>query len=108
MSTATRSGRWWAANPLAARGKSKGWRGVRRAPVLCLGPSAATALQQAEAIRALGGHAVEAAGLEVAALTRLNGFSGAVWWGDVAGGGVRGQALGRRKRPILPLIRGGA
>jgi RHH-type proline utilization regulon transcriptional repressor/proline dehydrogenase/delta 1-pyrroline-5-carboxylate dehydrogenase len=63
-------------------------------------------LQQAETIRALGGHAVEAAGLEVAALTRLNGFSGAVWWGDVAGGRLRAQALASRKGPILPLIGG--
>ena len=53
-----------------------------------------------------GGHAVEAAGLDVAALTRLEGFSGAVWWGDVAGGRQRAQALAARKGPILPLIGG--
>jgi RHH-type proline utilization regulon transcriptional repressor/proline dehydrogenase/delta 1-pyrroline-5-carboxylate dehydrogenase len=100
------------AHPAVARvlpgptGESNRLTAVPRAPVLCLGPSAATALQQAEAIRALGGHAVEAAGLEVAALTRLNGFSGAVWWGDVAGGRLRAQALASRKGPILPLIGG--
>jgi RHH-type proline utilization regulon transcriptional repressor/proline dehydrogenase/delta 1-pyrroline-5-carboxylate dehydrogenase len=100
------------AHPAQARvlpgptGESNRLTAVPRAPVLCLGPSAATALQQAEAIRALGGHAVEAAGLEPAALTRLDGFSGALWWGDAAGGRVRAQALAARKGPILPLIGG--
>ena len=77
---------------------------VPRAPVLCLGPSAATALQQAEAIRALGGHAIEAPGLDPAALTRLSGFSAALWWGDAAGARLRARALAARKGPILPLI----
>ncbi len=77
---------------------------VPRAPILCLGPSAATALAQAEAVRALGGHAVEAPGLAPAALTRLNGFSGAIWWGDAEGARTRARALAARKGPILPLI----
>ncbi|MBM3614861.1 MAG: bifunctional proline dehydrogenase/L-glutamate gamma-semialdehyde dehydrogenase PutA [Alphaproteobacteria bacterium] len=77
---------------------------VPRAPLLCLGPSAATALQQAEAIRALGGHAVEAPGLDPSALTRLTGFSGALWWGDTDGARARARALAARKGPILPLI----
>ncbi|MDX5349635.1 MAG: L-glutamate gamma-semialdehyde dehydrogenase, partial [Paracoccaceae bacterium] len=57
-----------------------------RAPVLCLGPGRTTALAQAEAVRKLGGHAVEAPGLPAQALTSLKGFSGAVWWGDAAEG----------------------
>ncbi len=77
---------------------------VPRAPILCLGPSAATALAQAEAVRALGGHAVEAPGLAPAALTRLNGFSGAIWWGDAEAARTRARALAARKGPILPLI----
>jgi RHH-type proline utilization regulon transcriptional repressor/proline dehydrogenase/delta 1-pyrroline-5-carboxylate dehydrogenase len=77
---------------------------VPRAPVLCLGPSAAAALQQAEAIRALGGHAIEAAGLDPAALSRLDGFSGAIWWGDMDGARIRARVLAARKGPILPLI----
>ena len=77
---------------------------VPRAPVLCLGPSSAAALQQAEAIRALGGHAVECPGLAPDALTRLNGFSGAIWWGDIDGARFRARALAARKGPILPLI----
>jgi RHH-type proline utilization regulon transcriptional repressor/proline dehydrogenase/delta 1-pyrroline-5-carboxylate dehydrogenase len=77
---------------------------VPRAPVLCLGPSAAAALEQAEAIRALGGHAIEAAGLDPDALSRLDGFSGAIWWGDMDGARIRARALAARKGPILPLI----
>ena len=77
-----------------------------RDPVLCLGPSAAAALAQSEAIRALGGRAVEAPGLPVDALARLVGFSGAIWWGDIPGGRLRAQALAGRSGPILPLIGG--
>ena len=77
---------------------------VPRAPLLCLGPSPATALAQAEAIRALGGHAIEAPGLDPAALSRLSGFSGAIWWGDSDGARARARALAARKGPILPLI----
>ena len=85
-------------------GESNRLTAVPRAPVLCLGPTPGAALEQAEAIRALGGHAVEAAGLEAAALTRLQGFSGALWWGDAGGARVRVQALAARVGPILPLI----
>jgi RHH-type proline utilization regulon transcriptional repressor/proline dehydrogenase/delta 1-pyrroline-5-carboxylate dehydrogenase len=75
-----------------------------RLPILCLGPSAATAMAQAEQIRALGGLAVEAPGLDPAALTRLQGFGGAIWWGDAPGARARAQALATRKGAILPLI----
>ncbi len=77
-----------------------------RAPVLCLGPSAAAAMAQAQALRALGGIAIEAPGLAAEALLRLNGFSGAIWWGDAAGGRPYAQALAHRDGPILPLIGG--
>ena len=59
---------------------------VPRAPLLCLGPSLPAALAQAESVRALGGTAIEAPGLDPAVLTRLTGFSAA------------------RSGPILPLI----
>lgn len=75
-----------------------------RPPILCLGPSAAAALQQAEQIRALGGLAVEAPGLDPAALGRLQGFGGALWWGDAPGARARAQALAARQGQILPLI----
>ena len=79
---------------------------VPRDPILCLGPSVGAALAQAEAVRALGGHAVEAPGLPPMALSRLTGFSGAIWWGDETGARERARALADRKGPILPLIGG--
>ncbi len=75
-----------------------------RAPLLCLGPGPQAAEAQAQAVRALGGQAVLADGLAPLALTRLEGFSGAVWWGDAEQGRARAQALAARKGPILPLI----
>ena len=44
--------------------------------------------------------------MEPAALSRLAGFSGAIWWGDFAGAKARAQALAARRGPILPLIGG--
>jgi RHH-type proline utilization regulon transcriptional repressor/proline dehydrogenase/delta 1-pyrroline-5-carboxylate dehydrogenase len=85
-------------------GESNRLRHMPRAPLLCLGPGAMRARAQAAAVRALGGAAVEAAGLEPEALARLQGFSGALWWGDVAGGRARARALAARPGPILPLI----
>ncbi|HLQ17492.1 MAG TPA: bifunctional proline dehydrogenase/L-glutamate gamma-semialdehyde dehydrogenase, partial [Tabrizicola sp.] len=75
-----------------------------RAPLLCLGPGRATALAQAEAVRKLGGHAVEAPGLSPDALKTLQGFSGALWWGEAESGRPYAQALAQRQGPILPLI----
>ena len=75
-----------------------------RAPLVCLGPGRSAALQQAEAVRKLGGHAVEAPGLAAEALTTLPGFSAAVWWGEPEAGRAYARALAQRKGPILPLI----
>ncbi len=77
---------------------------LARPPILCLGPTAATALAQAEAVRGLGGHAIEAAALAPEALTRLSGFGGAIWWGEATAGRAYAQALAKRDGPILPLI----
>lgn len=85
-------------------GESNRLTTVARAPFLCLGPSAAAAQAQADAIRALGGRAVAAAGLEPAALERLAGIAGALWWGDAGTARSYAQALSRRAGPILPLI----
>ncbi|WP_225029791.1 bifunctional proline dehydrogenase/L-glutamate gamma-semialdehyde dehydrogenase PutA [Xinfangfangia pollutisoli] len=79
---------------------------VPRAPLLCLGPGRETALAQAEALRALGGLPIEAPGLPPEALTRLQGFSGALWWGDQDQARLRAQALAARPGPILPLVGG--
>jgi RHH-type proline utilization regulon transcriptional repressor/proline dehydrogenase/delta 1-pyrroline-5-carboxylate dehydrogenase len=85
-------------------GESNRLTSVARAPVLCLGPTAAMALAQAEAIRALGGAAVEAPGLVPADLTGLEGYSGVLWWGDAGRARQIALALAARRGPILPLI----
>ena len=72
-----------------------------RAPLLCLGPDSSA---QAAAIRALGGQAIDAAGLDPQALTRLQGFAGALWWGDATTARAYAQGLAQRTGPILPLI----
>ncbi|WP_256947287.1 bifunctional proline dehydrogenase/L-glutamate gamma-semialdehyde dehydrogenase PutA [Haematobacter genomosp. 1] len=76
-----------------------------RGPVLCLGPGDAARADQKAAVERLGGRAVLVSGhLPPDALTGMNGFSGALWWGDAAGGRAYGRALAARKGQILPLI----
>ncbi|MGO4909039.1 bifunctional proline dehydrogenase/L-glutamate gamma-semialdehyde dehydrogenase PutA [Pseudorhodobacter sp. W20_MBD10_FR17] len=87
-------------------GESNRLSAFAREPLLCLGPSREQALAQAEAVRAFGGEAVEAPCLAAEALTRLNGFSGALWWGDQDQGRAYAKALAARKGAILPLIGG--
>jgi RHH-type proline utilization regulon transcriptional repressor/proline dehydrogenase/delta 1-pyrroline-5-carboxylate dehydrogenase len=87
-------------------GESNRLTTVARGPVVCLGPTAAAAAAQAAAIRALGGLAVEAPSLEAGALARLDGISGAVWWGAAEAGRAYAQALAGRAGAILPLIGG--
>ncbi|GAA4227357.1 RHH-type proline utilization regulon transcriptional repressor/proline dehydrogenase/delta 1-pyrroline-5-carboxylate dehydrogenase [Sagittula marina] len=78
-----------------------------RPPVLCLGPGTRAAQQQAEAIRALGGTAHAATGpVNADCLSKLDGFSGVVWWGDEDHARTLRRALAERKGPILPLITG--
>jgi RHH-type proline utilization regulon transcriptional repressor/proline dehydrogenase/delta 1-pyrroline-5-carboxylate dehydrogenase len=87
-------------------GESNRLVSVARAPLLCLGPGAATALAQAEAVRSLGGEAVEAPGLPAEALSTLMGFSGALYWGAPEQARPYALALAQRHGPILPLITG--
>ncbi|TGD44203.1 bifunctional proline dehydrogenase/L-glutamate gamma-semialdehyde dehydrogenase PutA [Pseudotabrizicola sediminis] len=87
-------------------GESNRLTSVARAPVLCLGPTAAQAMAQAVAVRTLGGVAVEVPGLDPAALTRAEGVSAAIWWGDAGVARACAQALAARRGPILPLITG--
>ena len=75
-----------------------------RPPVLCLGPGSAAAHAQAQSLRALGGQAIEAPGLDPAALTRLHGFSAAMWWGDAAQARILAQHLSQRSGAIVPLV----
>jgi len=73
-----------------------------RGVVLCLGPGAATASAQAQAVRASGGVALEVTGLLAPeALVGLQGFAAVVWWGSQ---GPYQRALAERPGPILPLI----
>ena len=52
------------------------------------------------------GVAVEVAGgLDAAALTTLQGFAAAVWWGDSDHARAFALALADRPGPILPLVR---
>ena len=76
-----------------------------RPPLLCLGPGPGAARAQRAAVEALGGSAVEATGrVEPAALAHLEGFSGALWWGEAEMAEAYAQALAGRKGPTLPLI----
>ncbi|MDF1619020.1 bifunctional proline dehydrogenase/L-glutamate gamma-semialdehyde dehydrogenase PutA [Pseudothioclava nitratireducens] len=84
-------------------GESNRLRTVPRAPILCLGPGPAAVVEQASAVRALGGVAVEVQGrLEATALATLEGFAGALYWGE--GAAAYAQALASRPGAILPLI----
>ncbi|MEM6589594.1 MAG: bifunctional proline dehydrogenase/L-glutamate gamma-semialdehyde dehydrogenase PutA [Pseudomonadota bacterium] len=78
-----------------------------RAPVLCLGPGQEAASAQAQAIIDLGGRAVELDGsVSASELETLDGFAGAIWWGDEDTARAYALALSRRNGPILPLITG--
>lgn len=76
-----------------------------RPPVLCLGPGAAARAAQVAAVEGLGGRAVAVEGaLSPEALGGLEGFSGALWWGEAARARAYAQALAERAGPIVPLV----
>ena len=78
-----------------------------RAALLCMGPGAEAATEQARAVEALGGVAVRATGRpDAETLSTLGGFSGALWWGDEGTARRYVRALSQRDGPILPLIAG--
>ncbi|MEZ5715795.1 MAG: bifunctional proline dehydrogenase/L-glutamate gamma-semialdehyde dehydrogenase PutA [Paracoccaceae bacterium] len=78
-----------------------------RPPLLCLGPGAPAAAEQARLVTALGGRAIAATGAVAPdALTTLTGFSAALFWGPTDRARALAQALARRPGPILPLITG--
>ncbi|MGI3164158.1 bifunctional proline dehydrogenase/L-glutamate gamma-semialdehyde dehydrogenase PutA [Pseudooceanicola sp. 200-1SW] len=80
---------------------------VQRAPVLCMGPGPEAEAAQVAAVEALGGLALAAGGVpEAQVLTTLEGFSGAIWWGDAAQARAFARDLAARQGPILPLITG--
>ncbi len=76
-----------------------------RAPLICAGPGQDAARAQAEAVRALGGVAIEAPGhLPDGALTRAEGFSGVIYWGPETEARRLAGELAARPGAILPLI----
>ncbi|WP_380058234.1 bifunctional proline dehydrogenase/L-glutamate gamma-semialdehyde dehydrogenase PutA [Falsihalocynthiibacter sp. SS001] len=76
-----------------------------RAPFLCLGPSEQAAQEQRAAVEALGGQALVVTGLvSESLLSTLEGFSGALWWGDAEQARRYAQMLASREGAILPLI----
>ncbi|MDF0598722.1 bifunctional proline dehydrogenase/L-glutamate gamma-semialdehyde dehydrogenase PutA [Psychromarinibacter halotolerans] len=97
--------------PLAVRdmpgptGESNRLAQVARPPLLCLGPGPEAAAAQAEAVRALGGVAVELPeGATSAALTGATGFGGVLFWGDTDAARRLARALAARDGAILPLV----
>ncbi len=88
-------------------GESNRLSRFRREALLCLGPGPDAARAQAEAVRALGGIAVEATGnIAPELLTGHEGIAGALWWGDADTARALARALANRDGPILPLITG--
>ncbi|PQO22010.1 bifunctional proline dehydrogenase/L-glutamate gamma-semialdehyde dehydrogenase [Rhodobacteraceae bacterium WD3A24] len=86
-------------------GESNRLSHVPRPPLICAGPGPAAERAQREAVEALGGTAVEAGGqLDPAALERLAGFAGVLWWGDAQTGRAHARALAARAGLILPVI----
>ena len=76
-----------------------------RGPVLCLGPSDATAQAQVKSVENHGGLAVASDGhLDPSALETLGPLSAVLWWGDDHAGKAYEQALSRRAGAIVPLI----
>ena len=87
-------------------GESNVLTSMARGPILCLGPGAETAVAQAQAVEALGGKAVVAAGSVDAAWLADLPMDGAIWWGDADTARELRAALASRTGPILPLITG--
>lgn len=75
-----------------------------RDAILCLGPGAAFAAQQADCVIALGGQAKIMSDLAPESLLELPNVSGAIWWGDHSTARSYAQILALRQGPIVPLI----
>ena len=77
----------------------------QRPPLLCLGPGPEAVAAQVAAVESLGGRAIGADGAVPAeALSRLNGFSGVLWWGDEDTGRAYSTELAGREGALVPLI----
>jgi len=88
-------------------GESNRLSTLPRPALLCMGPGKDTAAEQARAVMALGGNAVELSGsIDATALTDGPAYGGVLWWGDEATARKLEQALSEREGPIIPLLRG--
>ena len=88
-------------------GESNRLSTLPRPALLCMGPGKDTATEQARAVTALGGNAVELSGsIDATALTDGPAYGGVLWWGDEATARKLDQALSEREGPIIPLLRG--
>ena len=88
-------------------GESNRLSTLPRPALLCMGPGKDTAPEQARAVTALGGNAVELSGsIDATALTDGPAYGGVLWWGDEATARKLEQALSERDGPIIPLLRG--
>ncbi|MEL6686061.1 MAG: bifunctional proline dehydrogenase/L-glutamate gamma-semialdehyde dehydrogenase PutA [Pseudomonadota bacterium] len=88
---------------------------VPRGVILCLGPTAKTAQQQAEQVQSVGCQTLQVAMgaqgegildgyLDPADLESLTGFDAVVFWGEDADQRAMQQALAARSGPLIPLI----
>lgn len=78
-----------------------------RPPLLCMGPGAEAAADQAHEVISLGGTAIQATGmLDLQQLETVQGIAGVLWWGDEATAREIELRLARRDGPIIPLIPG--
>ncbi len=88
-------------------GESNRLSTLPRPALLCMGPGKDTAAEQARAVKALGGNAVELTGMiDIALLKDGPTYGGVLWWGDESTARTIEQALATRKGPITALIRG--
>lgn len=88
-------------------GESNRLNFLPRSPILCLGPGAEAAHEQALKVRSLGGVAVELTGyVSEKDLSALIGFSGVLWWGSEGVARELESALAHCPGPLRPVITG--
>jgi len=86
-------------------GESNALTSSRKPPLLCLGPGPDAVREQVAAVEALGGTALPATGtVDPQALETIEGFSGAIFWGDADAARAYDLALANREGPLVPLI----
>lgn len=88
-------------------GESNRLSTLPRHALLCMGPGKEAAAEQARAVKALGGNALELTGsIDITSLKDGPDYGGILWWGDEDTARKIEKALAQRKGPIIPLERG--